>query len=116
MDLRRAWLHGFCSEARSGEARAASQRSSALTEEVFIVLQLDLKPSGQLAVDIRFFDQDPQHSVKVATMPKTSSQVAKAPPVNAMSNVSEHIAPSLDIKGWFNGLSYHFTLFSHLNS
>lgn len=80
------------------------------------MLQLDLKPSGQLAADIRFFDQDPQLSVKVTTTPKTPSQLAKAPPVNTTSNVSEHIAPNLDVKGRFNRLlSYHFPLFSHLN-
>ena len=80
------------------------------------MLQLDLKPSGQLAVDIRFFDQDPQHSsVRVTTGAKSLPEAAKVPPVNAAPNLSEHLAPSLDVKGQFNGLSYHYPLFSHLN-
>lgn len=89
-------LHGFCWEVRSGDSMAAIQRSSALTGQLFIVLQLDLKPTGQLTVDIRFFDQDPQQSVRIRTKPT---------PVNAASNPSDHVAPGLDVKGSFVLLS-----------
>lgn len=67
-------------------------------EEEWTTVHLDLKPSGQLAVDIRFFDQDPQHSVRVTTASKSLPEAAKAPPVNTAPNPSEHLAPSLDVK------------------
>ena len=82
---------------RQGTAIQRSSVLTGLTEVVFIViLQLDLRPTGQLAVDIRFFEQDPQQSVKVPkSLPQPSSVTPAAP------NSSEHPAPSLDIKGRF---------------